>query len=594
MSPSTTQVFRPVFGWLVLSFLLFLWRYHYTQAAKATLEFQVAVAGRASEAFPDATLNGRRYQAGYPCGVGWKKLVINAADAEPFETNRFIWYGGAAFGNITLARSRGQLDLDFVPAIETVQVTGTEEQKSLDKSTHQSLSLPTGTYKVWAKFTLFSIEQTVEIKRNQTNRISLAPKLAALQLSSDPDNAEFELQSTHAPRVSLKGNTPTTISALPLDEYELVVARGDFRKHQSVRLSAADKTNAVTVQFRYAKLAITSDPAGTTISAGDKVLGKTPANLELQPGSHRLSLTKEGYFGTNVNLELAETDQRTLAVTLVNTSFVAALERARTQATGFNPDYDRALADVEHALQIKPGDAGALRLQGAIQLNRHLKRAREFRGEGDLRRALAATDSALQLDPSDATAVALKSDLEQRQRVVDAENVKARQALDSAQAKARAEARRQHPQQVLQATVAGVRHQDAFPTQSLRVKGSVASVRSSLLAIFRTNKPEWPVKSERPADADTVILEVTSKSVTMRRHVFFVIGQTGENEVVIAFKLFAYVLGEKIGISLSGFSDESYIPMNSRFFTQGRVKTIDGDYTRESMELVKQIEDALR
>src|SRR5688572_4786760 len=85
------RAFRPLLWWFVASSLLFLWQYHRTQASKATIQFTISVEGPAGQNTPKATLNGLPYTPGQPCGLGWKKLVVEAEDAESFATNCFVW-----------------------------------------------------------------------------------------------------------------------------------------------------------------------------------------------------------------------------------------------------------------------------------------------------------------------------------------------------------------------------------------------------------------------------------------------------------------------------------------------------------------------
>src|SRR5262249_36583336 len=134
------RAFQPLLWWVVVSSLLLLWRYHQTQVRNATVQFTVLMEGRPDQLLHRATLNGVPYQAGARCGVGWKKLVVEASEAEPFQTNIFVWYAGQALGNITLARMRGRMELDFSPTVETVRIVGSEERKTLDNITRESLS----------------------------------------------------------------------------------------------------------------------------------------------------------------------------------------------------------------------------------------------------------------------------------------------------------------------------------------------------------------------------------------------------------------------------------------------------------------------
>jgi hypothetical protein len=80
------RMFRPLLWWLVASSLFFLAQFHRTQARKATLRFTVSMEGRSGQIIHEAKVNGSPYEAGKPSGVGRKGLVVQAADAESFET----------------------------------------------------------------------------------------------------------------------------------------------------------------------------------------------------------------------------------------------------------------------------------------------------------------------------------------------------------------------------------------------------------------------------------------------------------------------------------------------------------------------------
>ncbi len=554
--PVMRRAFRPLLCWIVASSLLFLWQYHRTRASKATIQFTISMEGHTGQIAHKATLNGLSYTAGQPCGVGWKKLVVEAEDAESFETNCFVWYGGQAFGYITLARTRGRMDLDFAPAVETVRITGLEETNTLDNVSRKSLSLPTGRYSVDARFARFNIERMVEVTRNQTMHVAIAPSITTLSLSSEPEKAEFELNSMRPLEVSVKGSTPATITGLPIGDYELSVARGDYRKNIPVKLSEMNGTNNLKVEFRYAKLSISSEPADATIIRdGSKVIGQTPASFDLQPGSYRLQIAKAGYFETNLSVTLSETDSRTVSVILANVSFVEALERARSQSSGAFADYDRALSDVEKALQIKPNDENVLQLKRTIEFNRALRNSRQFQRNRDFPKALAEADAALRLIPNHAEALALKAELENSQRAAQEQQAR----VDQAAAAAQADARRKHPEKVLQDVASRVPYNELFEAQLMRCNGTLDTVRSAVLRALR-RKPEWSVPRDEKPDSDTVLITAATKGFGWKQNVVLVAGKVADNEVAVCFKLFAFILGENVQFTLNGITDNSYKP----------------------------------
>ena len=106
---SKGTLFRPLFGWFVLSCGLLAWRHHQQEEKRATLQFTVLVEGRSERPLYRAELNQRGFDAGEPSGLGRKQLTIQADGAEPFTTNFFVWYGGKNLDAITLVRTRGTL-----------------------------------------------------------------------------------------------------------------------------------------------------------------------------------------------------------------------------------------------------------------------------------------------------------------------------------------------------------------------------------------------------------------------------------------------------------------------------------------------------
>lgn len=587
--PVRRRATRPLLWWIISSSLLFLWQFHHTKARNAKMLFTVSLERSKEQIDHDATLNGLPYKAGQPCGLGWKKLIVHARDAEPFETNCFVWYGGETFGNIILARTRGSMDLDFSPAVETVQIIGSEERKSLTNVTHQSLSLPTGLYRVEARFARFSIERTVEVSRNKTIHVAMAPSITTFNLSSEPDMAEFELNSKKPPEVSVRGSTPASVTGLLVGEYDLAIARADYRKILSVTLTGSKATNEMKVEFRYAKVSITSEPTEAAISDGDKVIGKTPASFDLQPGSYRFQITKAGYFGTNLNLSLSETDSLNVSVSLANVSFVEAMERARRQSSGISSDYDLALSDVEKALQIKLGDESALQLKRTIEFNRHLRNARQFQRNGDFDKALSEAGAALKLSPNNADALALKGDLETARRAADEQRAKEEQAA----AAARAEARLNHPQKVFEGIMNRTQYNELFKTEWVRLKGSLDTVHSGVVRSLG-RKPEWSVRRDAKTDTDTMIMQADHKGLGSKHTVVLVVGQITDGEVMIYFKLFSYALGNQIQITLSGISDESYKPVHPRFYPDVLAATIEQKQARHVEEFKKRITEEFR
>jgi len=572
------RMLRPVYFWIAASSLLFLWRHHEIQARKATIQFTVSMEGRRGEIFHQVTLNGRPYRSGERSGVGWKKLVVQAQDAVPFEAELFVWYAGVSFGSITLDRAHGDMDLEFSPAPEIVRITGPEENRTLNNPSRESLFLPTGSYNVEAKFARFSITRVVEIKWNQTNYVAIKPTVATLRLISEPDQADFQLSSRDPPEVSLRGTTPMTIPELPTGEYQLAIARGDYRKNLLLRLNNAQPINEYNVEFRYAKVSFASEPSGATVSdGGGRVMGTTPVKLDLQPGSHFFQVAKDGYFGTNFNLTVSETDDRNISIPLINVSFVEALARARDNTFGFNPNYDRALADVEQALAIKPADGPALQLKRAIQFHQHIRNAKQLAVNGDFTRAFAEADAALKLGVNDNEVLTLKTELEKGEREA---------------ASAKAEARRNNPEKVLSNVTSSQPYKDLFPVNVMRFTNSLEAVRAAVTRGLG-RKPEWSIRQDGKRDDDTVVIFADTRGFGWKQNVALVVGQTTDTEVTVCFKIFAYTLGENIQITIGGVTDESYKPLHPKYVSALRAPFVEKQRASDIQAFKKRIENEL-
>jgi tetratricopeptide (TPR) repeat protein len=123
-------------------------------------------------------------------------------------------------------------------------------------------------------------------------------------------------------------------------------------------------------------------------------------------------LSKEGFRDTNVWLTLYANEKRTVAVHLISATYADAVDNARYYSTGSSPDFERALDEVNKALQIKPGDEDALKLKQVIEFKRHLYQAKVFEREKSYNNALAEIDAALKFDPTDTEALTLKTSLQ--------------------------------------------------------------------------------------------------------------------------------------------------------------------------------------
>lgn len=537
MSLKSQGSFQPLLWWFAVSSPLLLWQHHRTASSDARIQFTVSMEGRAGPVSANATLNGLPYQAGSPCGIGRKVLVVRAENSEPFETNRFVWYSGFDFGDIHLTRCKGQMDIVCSTAANFV-IRGNEASNNFQITSRKSISLPTGRYIIAAQFARFREERMVDVPRNQTTRVAFTPETTTLNLDSVPEQATFELQSVKQKEVALKGTTPASIPDLPAGDYKLVILSGDYQKDLPIKLDGQKATNNLTVEFRYARLSVNSDPAGAVVLHHAKVLGETPATLELLPASYDLRIAKDGFLTTNLNLTLSDTDSRTVSVTLVKVRYADALNRAQRSLTVGNYS-ESVLLDIEEALFFKPGDPTALALKREVEFKQHLGRATALEIDGIHDKALIEVKAALALNATDAKALALKSTLEKAQRDDDERQAREKKAAKQAEAAAR----RNRPLNGLLQVSRGMKYQELFAPQTLRHQGTLDSVRAAVVRAFG-QKPEWNIERSEKLKNDTEVFQAGASGKGWMQNVVLVFGETEDNEVTICFKLFAFVVGE--------------------------------------------------
>ena len=578
---------RPFIAWIVLSAALFACQYHLYQLHHATIRFTVSIEGRSKIGTHWAMLNDVPFENGRPTGLGERKLTIQAEDAEPFSTNVSVGYGGIDLGHITLQRIRGTLDLNVSPKSDLVSVSGTEMSKALTDVTHKDVSLATGHYLIEAHFTRFSTQEEVTILPHKVQRVSIDPGIVALQLTSEPTNLMFTLDSSQRSNISIRSNTPVLLTDMPAGEYTLKIWTDDYRKTVPLRLDAAQHTNEISINFDYAQLTVTSDPSGAEVWERNNRLGLTPLTIRRRPDSYEFTITNDGFRGTNFTLALSGNETQTVAVVLPNLAFIQAMENARAELLSRTPDFTRGLAEVEKALKIKPADSDALRVKRTLLFTQHLIAARDFERNGEAAAALAQIDDALKLNPSEPASLAIKERLERAK--AEADERRAQEEKEKAEAKA--SARLAHPQRVLQNISNRIRYAELFQTETMHAGGAVDDVLAKVQRALK-HKPEWafiPSKS----DADTAIIEGDLNSIGTKRHLVMVLGQTSDADVSICFKLIQRVLDSKVQLNLSGITDDSYVPLHPQYISNG-LRSPEREQAAAVQALKQRIQDELR
>lgn len=501
--------------------LLLAWRFHATSAGAARITFDVRV--ESEPVFGGATtLNGISYQSGMPCGVGSRTLRVEVPNAEPFQTNLFVWYRGASLGVINLKHSKGTLSLDVSPSPNTVSIRGPRFQENVSNCERKSLEVPTGDYEVVSKFERFSVSRRATVSRNSTAPVSIKPSVAALELVAEPASADFELDSVRPEGISIKGRTPTTVTSLPTGKYELSIWRGDYRKKVPVTVDSTP-TNHVAVVFEYAKVTFKSQPSGAGIRDDETNLGTTPATLSFAPGEYRVSIGKDGYFTTNLEFKVTGNQKREINVTLLNAAYAEAMERAQSSISK-RTDYERGLQEVDKALAIEPNNSEAARLKVTLQAFIQIEKAKALARRGLYAEGLIAVASVLSQNTTNAEALQLKVDIEAAQKSAERERQEA------------VTARKNRPKENLERASKEFNAYDEFEPHAF----TTAKAFPDVCKAITDSLSHWNIIRNQTLDSRTALIHARNVGLNYTQELLISIGQTDEAEVTVCFKLLEY------------------------------------------------------
>ena len=575
----TLRALLPLLSCFSICLVILMWQYHTIHAQRARLSFTVDVSGHRPPFI--ATLDGKPFQSGETCGVGFKKLRIQTLNAEPFETNLFSGYSGLSLGTLQIAHSRGTLDIEVSPAPNSVRIRGEEFERTLTNCSHETLALPSGEYRILSEFEHFSTTTDAVVPRNAAVSVAIKPQVAALDLSSDPPESNFILESPDR-TISVSGQTPATIRALPIGEYRLRIWQKKYEKAVALVLTARP-TNHVAVKFEYAKVLITSNPSDASIRERDSEIGSTPSILTLSPGSYSFTVTKPGHLSAHVDFTVGGLESREFAVVLQNEQFLRAMERAHAHLSGFGSNFELALQQVNEALRISPGNPAALKLRDQIRFDQNVSAARQLGRSGDFEGALKLLASALELKPGDSDAVAFQAELQRSKAQADVHSTE----LAAAATAARAEQRRQKPFKLFQETAAKMKFSELFPPQFTKYSRSAESAHKAVLAALKSS-PAWKIQQERKVDDDIYFIEAELRKGGGKRSVMVLCGQINESDTMVCYKLWDYVVNDLDKIFVSEFK-----PMHPTFTTPERADLVAGYYRSDLAELRGQLNSEL-
>lgn len=491
----------------------FGWGYQRLQGLRALLAFDVRVDGQSvtNPSAYAATVGERPVKSGEAAGLGWREFRVAMADAAPFCTNVFIWYGLNDLGRVELAHHRGEMRLTIEPVAKAVWLAGPYHRISLTNTPGMTSSVPVGKYEGRVVFDHFEERIELAVASNQVCARAMRPAVSRLRLASEPAGAKFQLTGIDRTHVDLKGEVPSTVGPLAPGNYHVRMWRGDYLKETNLALSPG-MTHRFAMVFEYGEIALTSQPTGALVYAKGSLAGRTPMKVrDLRPGYYEFTLKRPGYQAAKLGTEVRGGGVIKLTTNLLSVRFAQALERARAAVAADPPEYSLALSRVEEALEERPGDTQALALK-------------------------AECEAVLKAEQARAAEKQKAEDIEARQR---------------------------HPDELFHRLTDRRRFADLFDTQSLHLEGTVDRTRAAVLRALAADPP-WEILLETKPDADTRLIEARFLSLTSgKRTIVVVAGQVTDEGVDVFYKIWDYALGPRLGTGRTGtLSEENLVPLH--------------------------------
>jgi TonB family protein len=250
-----------------------------------------------------------------------------------------------------LLSARGSLALTTDPVGATVVVGELAPRPSPVKLENLRL----GHYSLTITLSGYDTEQRdVEIKENEATdlgTIKLRRQVGSMDISSEPSGLTYEIKPAGVlfvnPSDVRSGQTPATVSDLPVGSYQVTISRQGwpaFVSTVNVERGAAAKVQG---GFVGGNVVINSTPTGGTVMRDNQNLGTTPLTLnDLTPGNVTFTVTQKGLDSATVSGKIESGKTLTLNATLLDTDRVMKLSELdeRPQAIAMaEPDLTDAM-----------------------------------------------------------------------------------------------------------------------------------------------------------------------------------------------------------------------------------------------------------
>ena len=212
---------------------------------------------------------------------------------------------------IKLQRSKGAIEVQTEPTGMPTRVLNEAGELVREGAAPLQLAvLPTGNYHVEANEGEWRLRETIEVRRGEATRVSLAFVPVPLTITSDPDGAEIAIGGKPL------GRAPAS-AQLPPGSHEIAAQLDGWpEQRRTVDLERGREAAAAFV-FRNGSVKITSAPGGAQVFHEDRPLGQTPLLIEeVKPGEVRYELRLKGHKPASVTGNVQPEQQAFLAARL--------------------------------------------------------------------------------------------------------------------------------------------------------------------------------------------------------------------------------------------------------------------------------------
>lgn len=158
--------------------------------------------------------------------------------------------------------------------------------------------LPAGQHRIVIKKDGYEPKETVLNIRTESDRqpklisLELRSLLVAIKVTSTPDKAKVFLDG------SFKGDSPQSIQNILAGKHKVRVEMDGYEPfEQEVEVSGHDEYHVnATLQEKYARIKIDTDPTGGEVFLNNEARGKAPVNVgPLHEGEYTIRITKHGF-----------------------------------------------------------------------------------------------------------------------------------------------------------------------------------------------------------------------------------------------------------------------------------------------------------